>query len=84
VKEQALLTLKANFLVINAAHNTSSNASKTLHLRIISDGSLGAHFVARTSKDILGRLILEAILASCHLTSASLTWALAGETDTVH
>ena len=79
-----MLTLKANFLVINATDNTSSNASKTLHLGIISYGSLGAHFVARTSKDILGRLILEAILASCYLTSASLTGALAGEADTVY
>jgi len=84
VKKQTLLTLIANFLVINVTDNTSCNTSETLHLGIISDGSPWAHFVACTSKNILCRLILETILASCNLTSASLTRALAGKADPIH
>ena len=84
VKEQTLLTLIANFLVINVTDNTSSNTSETFHLGIISDGSPWAHFVACTSKDILSRLVLEAILTSRNFTSASLTRALAGKADAVH
>jgi hypothetical protein len=84
MKKQPFLTLIANLLIIDVASDATSNATQALLLALVSDGSLGAHFVACASEHVLCRLILQTCLAPRDLPSASLAWRLTWKTNAVY